>query len=126
MAGYWGCVFADGKERCVRWRPDTLRVGSRVGLLITGADKQRDLVVFVDDVPVVRAEGILTESANDSEALYPVVDVFAATLSVWMPMRARVPNKPWLVDVSTLSPPGSPASVSRSVCSVKSTPLVHR
>lgn len=123
IVGYWGCVFLDGKERRTRWRSDTLSAGARVGLLVTD-DGQGDLIIFVDDVPVVRAQGALLAPGADgalpaqrvAEPLYPVVDVFAATRVVSMSQRPTPPLPPWEVDASTLSPPGSPVSLSmRSV-----------
>jgi len=112
MVGYWGCVFLDGRERRTKWRADTLEAGSRVGLLVTG-DGHGDLIVFVDDQPVVRADGAVPVGRGSSvESLYPVVDVFAATLSVALQPHARAPPPPWNTNPS---PPGSPMSVSQSM-----------
>jgi hypothetical protein len=127
IVGYWGCVFLDGRERRTRWRSDTLEAGARIGLLVT-ADSG-DLVIFVDDKPVAFAQGALREksrlppvddmdggysgfrgSDNEIGPLYPVVDVFAATRVVTMSQRASPPEPPY--DVKSLSPPGSPVSVS--------------
>merc|ERR1719482_79672 len=126
IVGYWGCVFLDGRERRTRWRSDTLQVGARIGLLVT--PDEGDLIIFVDDVPVVYAEGALREKSRSDdvgagsggllsrdreiEPLYPVVDVFAATKVVTLSQRAAPPAPPWKVDVKSLSPPGSPVSVS--------------
>lgn len=113
IVGYWGCVFLDGREKRTRWKADTLKEGSRVGLLVTG-DGRGDLIVFVDGEPVVRADDVLPSSGLRSDELYPVVDVFAATLAVELQQSAVPPAKPWSKDPS---PPGSPGSVARSVCS---------
>lgn len=118
IVGYWGCVFLEGKERRVQWRSDTLRIGSRVGVLVT-CDGSWDLIVFVNDQPVVRVEGALSPPngkhfSNDShEALYPVVDVFAATKSITLSKSASAPTPPWEVD--TMMMPGSPVSRARSM-----------
>lgn len=132
IVGYWGCVFLDGRERRTRWRSDTLQVGSRIGLLVTAGEG--DLIIFVDDVPVVCAAGALRPKSRlgfdgvgaggseDMEPLYPVVDVFAATRVVKLSDRAVPPEPPWKVDAKTLSPPGSPVSVSmRSTQSLMNT-----
>merc|ERR1719440_317911 len=111
IVGYWGCLFLDGREKRTRWKADTLTVGSRVGLLVTG-DGRGDLIVFVDGEPVVRADDVLP-NINMNE-LYPVIDVFAATLAVEFQPNASPPPKPWSKDPS---PPGSPGSAVRSVAS---------
>lgn len=122
IVGYWGCVFLDGRERRTKWRPDTLASGTRVGLLVTG-DGRGDLIVFCDGRPVVRADGaILQSAAGQPEPLFPVVDVFAATLAVELVPSASAPQPPWGVNPS---PPGSPASVSRSVCSSSFSGAAH-
>lgn len=113
IVGYWGCVFLDGRERRTRWRADSLTQGQRVGLLVTG-DGRGDLIVFVDGLPVVRADGAVPSGLSSAEFLHPVVDVFAATLSVELQQRAQPPSPPWSRDPT---PPGSPASVTRSLCS---------
>jgi len=117
IVGYWGCLFLDGREKRTRWKADTLNVGSRVGLLVTG-DGRGDLIVFVDGVPVVRADDVLpTVSGLQEQPLYPVIDVFAATLAIELQPNAIAPSKPW---ASNPSPPGSPLSVARSVGSAAS------
>jgi len=107
IVGYWGCVFLDGRERRTRWRSDTLQTGSRVGLLVTATTG--DLIIFVDDVPVVFAEAALDRT---NEPLYPVVDVFAATRVISLTRTAAPPPPPYKVEPKSLSPPGSPVSVS--------------
>lgn len=121
IVGYWGCLFLDGREKRTRWKADTLAVGSRVGLLVTG-DGRGDLIVFVDGEPVVRADDVLPASTSGIRdlPLYPVIDVFAATLAVELQQSAVAPAKPWSKDPS---PPGSPASVARSVGSTLNTTL---
>jgi len=111
IVGYWGCLFLDGREKRTKWKADTLTVGSRVGLLVTG-DGRGDLIVFVDGVPVVRAEDVLPTSGLHSEELYPIIDVFAATLAVELQQNAVAPAKPWS---NVPSPPGSPASTARNI-----------
>jgi len=121
IVGYWGCIFLDGKEHRTAWRSDSLCAGSRVGLLAT-RDGRGDLIVFVNDRPVVRADGALLGDGVGAptweEPLYPVVDVFAATRVVALSRRASPPEPPWYVDESLArpSPPGSPVSVARSLC----------
>jgi hypothetical protein len=104
IVGYWGCLFLDGREKRTRWKADTLKAGSRVGLLVTG-DGRGDLIVFVDGEPVVRADDVLPSIGGDQVPLYPVIDVFAATLAVEVKPTAYAPAKPWGKDPS---PPGSP------------------
>jgi hypothetical protein len=111
IVGYWGCLFLDGREKRTNWKADTLTVGSRVGLLVTG-DGRGDLIVFVDGEPVVRADDVLPASGLRAEELYPVIDVFAATLAVELQGVATAPPKPW---AKNPSPPGSPGSATRSV-----------
>jgi hypothetical protein len=120
IVGYWGCVFLDGKERRTRWRADAVPAGSRVGILVSG-DGSGDLRVFVDGTLAVAVEGALMDHMSRGVELYPVVDVFAATLAVAMQPRSTPPPPPWGTGAAMLSPPGSPgaslASVPRSLCS---------
>jgi len=106
IVGYWGCVFLDGKERRTRWRADTVPVGARVGALVSG-DGSGDLRIFVDGALVVHAEGALQEHLRGPGPVdfFPVVDVFAATLSVELQALAAPPAPPWGDGVS---PPGTP------------------
>jgi hypothetical protein len=120
IVGYWGCVFLDGKERRTRWRADTVPAGSRVGILVSG-DGSGDLRVFVDGSLAVAVEGALVDHMSPSVELFPVVDVFAATLAVALQPRSTPPLPPWGTGAATLSPPNSPgaslASLPRSYCS---------
>lgn len=122
IVGYWGCVFLDGKEKRTKWRADTLPAGSRVGLLVS-ADGTGDLRVFVGGEAVVTAEGALRDQFQGGGAdFFPVVDVFAATLSVKLLSSGSPPQPPWRGDNTVLSEPGSPGgtssiSVSRSAVS---------
>lgn len=122
IVGYWGCVFLNGKERRTHWRADTLPSGSRVGLLVSG-DGSGDLHVFVDNTMVVSVPGALAEHALPGVELFPVVDVFAATLKVALQPMSTPPAPPWGAAEGAYSPPGSPAgslaSVPRSICSSK-------
>jgi len=120
IVGYWGCIFLDGKEHRTVWRSDALCPGSRVGLLVTG-DGRGDLIVFVNDRPVVRMDGaLLGDGVGPSTSgllLYPVVDIFAATRMVVLSQHASPPPPPWYVDESLVRPsaPGSPATANRSI-----------
>lgn len=119
IVGYWGCVFLNGKERRTHWRADTLPVGARVGLLVS-SDGSGDLRVFVDGTLVVSVPGALAEQVGPNTELFPVVDVFAATLKVVLQKHATPPPPPWgSVDGAYSPPPGSPSgsmvSVSRSM-----------
>lgn len=120
IVGYWGCVFLDGKERRTRWRADTVSVGSRVGVLVS-ADGSGDLRVFVDGTLVVAVEGALVAQMPRGVELFPVVDVFAATVAVALQPCSEPPPPPWGTCEAMLSAPGSPrgslASLSRSLCS---------
>merc|ERR1740129_2422475 len=118
IVGYWGCVFLDGKERRTAWRADSLASGSVVGLLISG-DGSGDLRVFANGALVVVVEGALQEHVCGlCPELYPVVDVFAATLKVALQPTASPPPPPWASASEALSnlgsPEGSLASVPRS------------
>jgi len=120
VVGYWGCVFIDGKERRTKWRVDTLPVGTKLGLLVS--EGTGDLRVFAAGELMVLAEGALAEHVFPGVELFPVVDVFAATLAVSLSPRASPPPKPWGPDSkAALSPPGSPGdsvvSMSRSLLS---------
>eukprot|EP00931_Biecheleriopsis_adriatica_P015369 TRINITY_DN11787_c0_g1_i1.p1 TRINITY_DN11787_c0_g1~~TRINITY_DN11787_c0_g1_i1.p1 ORF type:complete len:568 (-),score=115.27 TRINITY_DN11787_c0_g1_i1:127-1830(-) len=110
MIGYWGCVFLDGQERRTNWRADTLPAGACVGILVAG-DDSGDLRIFVDKSPVVYIEGALKGIMEPGLELYPVVDVFAATLAVQLQPYAKVPEPPWASgeEVST-SAAGTPAA----------------
>eukprot|EP00930_Biecheleria_cincta_P070377 TRINITY_DN58011_c0_g1_i1.p1 TRINITY_DN58011_c0_g1~~TRINITY_DN58011_c0_g1_i1.p1 ORF type:complete len:692 (+),score=142.10 TRINITY_DN58011_c0_g1_i1:25-2076(+) len=98
MVGYWGCVFLDGKERRTAWRPDTLPTGARVGMLATS---DGDLRVFVDGVSVVCIQGALKDILEPGLELYPILDVFAATVAVQLQPYAKVPDPPWADDPTT-------------------------
>merc|ERR1719240_93756 len=102
IAGYWGCFFLNGTERGTRWRADELWVGQQVGFLITASD----ILVFVDERLVIHVDGATLHNAGLRDApLYPVVDIFAATLSVTLVSH---PSPPPCSDLSALSPLGSP------------------
>jgi len=120
IVGYWGCVFLNGKERRTHWRADTLPSGAHVGLLVSG-DGSGDMRVFVDGTLVVSVPGALAEQTGPGVELFPVVDVFAATLKVALLPQSLAPPPPWGAAEGAYSPPGSPAnslvSVPRSICS---------
>jgi len=105
IVGYWGCVFLNGKEQRTQWRADALPAGSRVGILISG-DGSGDLRVFVDGVLAVSVEAAVPNQTGSDNALFPVVDVFAATLKVVLRPGASPPEPPW--GAAALSPPDSP------------------
>jgi len=105
IVGYWGCIFLNGKEQRTQWRADSLPAGSRVGLLVSG-DGSGDLHVFVDGVLAVSVQAAVPNQKGSENALFPVVDVFAATLKVALCPSAVPPEPPW--GVAALSPPGSP------------------
>jgi len=109
IIGYWGCLFLDGKEHRSKWRADTLKIGSRVGIHVT--DGTGDLHVFTNDEPVVFVKGAVSGySMIGNAGYYPIVDVFAATLSVGLNPKALPPPLSWNLDASHLSPPDSPVS----------------
>lgn len=107
IVGYWGCVFLNGKEQRTLWRADTLPAGSRVGLLVSG-DGSGDLRVFVDGVLAVSVQAAVPNQTGPESALFPVIDVFAATLKVTLRPNAVPPEPSWAVE--GLSPQGSPAT----------------
>lgn len=102
IIGYWGCVFLDGKERRTTWRADTLPVGAHVGVLVSN-DESGDLRVFVDGTLAVLAEGALKALLSPNLRLFPVVDVFAATLAVALKPHARIPELPFSSGDATVS-----------------------
>eukprot|EP00913_Durusdinium_trenchii_P031730 g29715.t1 len=66
IVGYWGCAFVDGKESKISWRSDTLSPGQRVAVLVT--------------------------DEGDRWELYPVLDIFAATVAVELVPEAIIQN----------------------------------
>lgn len=115
VVGYWGCVFLDGKEHRTRWRPDALALGARVGVLVH--DFTGDLHVLVDGAAVVFVEGALREHLVAGVELYPVVDVFAATVSVaLLPLASAPPVPPPLCD-NGAAETASPRSLADSMFS---------
>lgn len=115
MAGYWGRVFCAGREYQTAWKPEELGVGARVGLLVT---VRGDLLVFVGGSQVVWMEAdIAVHEGTSSNAVFPVVDVFAATSSVTLRPHAQPPPPPWGTPCTPQlpsSPLDSPASSFRS------------
>lgn len=106
VVGYWGCVFIDGKELRTSWRVDSLPVGSKVGVLIS---ESGDLRVFANGELAVFVEGALASIVSPRVELFPVVDVFAATLAVELAQRAKPPPPPWRSEnAAAVSPTGSP------------------
>mmetsp|Transcript_56596 Transcript_56596/g.132793 ORF Transcript_56596/g.132793 Transcript_56596/m.132793 type:complete len:640 (+) Transcript_56596:55-1974(+) len=111
IVGYWGCVFLDGNERKTHWRPDDLQAGQRVGFLVTG-DGRGDIILFVDDQPVVHVPGaMLAKDMNATsiavgvpEPMFPIVDIFAATRAVALIRRATPPPRPWDVSNPVVRP----------------------
>jgi len=95
VVGYSGSIFLCGAEsRTAQWQPDQLVVGQCVGLLITG-DGRENLIVFVDGEEVLRVEGADMHAAGLRDApLFPIVDVFNASLSVQLRPHA-VAQPPW-------------------------------
>jgi len=99
VVGYWGCAFIEGKEQKTGWRSDAVAPGSIVGLLISDSG---DLRVFVDQVSVALVEGAVTITPDLQ--MYPVLDIFAATVSV----QLQTPDA-GLDNTSTVAP-ATPAS----------------
>lgn len=90
IIGYAGSAYLNGRELRVSWKSDALKVGQRVGLLLS--DKS-DLCVFVDGAEVAKVEGHeLLAAGLRAEALYPVVDVSNATLAVALCSEPRLPQ----------------------------------
>lgn len=107
--GYWGCIFLNGKEHKTEWRADTLKAGSRVGIHVS--DDTGDVHVFTNGEPVVLVESAISRYFMTEETkYYPIVDVFAATLSVALNDKALPPPPPWDLRAVHLSPPDSPVS----------------
>lgn len=117
IVGYWGCVFLEGTERRIKWCDDLLKAGSRIGLLISG-DGNGDIRIFRDNKSEVFVEGAVPKHiAARTTAYYPIVDVFASTLSVKLNSNISPPPLPWHIDPTLLGVPGptpSLASVMRA------------
>jgi len=80
MLGYSGNKYLNGKESNIDWQPEKLRVGQRVGLLISSS---HDLSVMVDGCRVVHVpEAEMVLAGFRDEPLYGIVDVYNAALSV--------------------------------------------
>lgn len=111
MVGYWGGVFLDGKEERTTWQVDKLAAGARVGVLVEASSG--DLHIFVDGALVVSSPGALQEHVAGAHAssveLYPVLDVFAATVSVALLPQATPPATPWKT-AKEFSQPDSPTT----------------
>merc|ERR1712194_164511 len=91
VVGYSGSAFLGCLEQRVTWTPDTLRVGQRVGLLISG-DGREHLFVFVDGKEMLRIDGCDLHAQGLRDApLYPLVDVFNATQAVRLDPYAKAP-----------------------------------
>eukprot|EP00930_Biecheleria_cincta_P024181 TRINITY_DN17339_c0_g1_i1.p1 TRINITY_DN17339_c0_g1~~TRINITY_DN17339_c0_g1_i1.p1 ORF type:complete len:757 (+),score=136.40 TRINITY_DN17339_c0_g1_i1:76-2271(+) len=93
ILGYSGVRYLDGSEAPIDWQPDTLRVGQRVGLLVTG-DGRTDMVAFVDGKEVARVPGKdLRPAGLRDEPLYAIVDVYNAVLAVKLLPDAVAPER---------------------------------
>jgi len=92
IAGYAGSAYLSGKEHRCAWEPEALTAGQRVGCLITGNGRE-DMVIYVDGAEVLRVDGSgLLDRGLRHEPLYPVVDVFNATLAVELLPHATAPR----------------------------------
>lgn len=93
ILGYSGVRSLDGAEAPIDWQPDTLRVGQRVGLLVTG-DGRTDMVAFVDGKEVARVPGKdLRPAGLRDEPLHAIVDVYNAVLAVKLLPDAVAPER---------------------------------
>ena len=70
LVGYWGCAYVNGVRKQVQWDPANLRVGSKVGVLVT---KEGDLTIFVDEMEVDCLKGVI--NVTPELKLYPVMDI---------------------------------------------------
>lgn len=77
VGGYWGRLFVGHEEMRTDWKADTLVVGDRVGVYFSC---NQEFVILVNSVPVVWTESLMNKFNVNN--LYPVIDCFAATLSV--------------------------------------------
>lgn len=77
ILGYWGSAFLEGAQKKIEWCPDSLTVGSIVGLLVTN---HGDIQVLVDNEVVASLQGAMT--LEPETELYPVLDIYSTTLSV--------------------------------------------
>lgn len=93
ILGYSGVRYLDGIEAPIDWQPDTLRVGQRVGLLVSG-DGRTDMVAFVDGKEVARVPGKdLRPAGLRDEPLHAIVDVYNAVLAVKLLPDAVAPDR---------------------------------
>lgn len=91
IVGYSGSAYLGSVEQRVSFQPDTLKVGQRVGLLITG-DGRENMIVFVDMKEVLRIDGGELHAHGLRDApLYPLVDVFNAAQAVTLSPCAMAP-----------------------------------
>mmetsp|Transcript_54198 Transcript_54198/g.118773 ORF Transcript_54198/g.118773 Transcript_54198/m.118773 type:complete len:653 (+) Transcript_54198:3-1961(+) len=94
IVGYWGRMFALGKEHHGQWKSESLQVGDVVGLLL---HNQGDLLVFVND----EVKMWVPWRGGSGEKYFPLVDVFGCTDGIELIEQGRPPSQPW-------TPPGSP------------------
>jgi len=95
IVGYWGRMFALGKEHHGQWKSESLQVGDVVGLLL---HNQGDLLVFVND----EVKLWVPWRGGSGEKYFPLVDVFGCTDGIELIEQGCPPSQPW-------TPPGSPA-----------------
>eukprot|EP00434_Breviolum_minutum_P037025 symbB.v1.2.032816.t1/scaffold3988.1/size46798/1 len=78
LVGYWTCcAFVNRMRQRVQWDPADLRVGNRVGVLVTN---EGDLKIFVDRMEVDCLKGVI--NVTPSLTLYPVLDIYNSCTSV--------------------------------------------
>lgn len=99
IVGYWGCAFVDGKESKISWRSDTLSPGQRVAVLVTD---EGDLKILVDRTVVASVSGAVKMTTETK--LYPVLDIFAATVAVELVPEAIIQNLTGDQSASTIAP----------------------
>lgn len=92
VVGYSGARYLNGANSPADWQPDALKVGQRVGLLMSG-DGRTDMVIFVDGAEVMRLPGEeLRHAGLRDEPLFAIVDVYNATVSVKLLPGAVAPE----------------------------------
>jgi len=90
IVGYEGHAYLGPREWNTPWQPEGLLPHQRVGCLVTG-DAEPCMVVLVDGTPVVKVDHVALIDAGfvEDAPLYPVVDVYSATLAVRLAPSAR-------------------------------------
>lgn len=90
--GYGAHLIDDGKWFKTPWDSNNLQIGDKIGVLVT---KEGDLVIFHNDVQVLRVETTLAEGASMAKKTYfAMVDLSGHVSELQMLPKAEPPNVP--------------------------------